>query len=94
MRRGQGERVPIPTDEDLRGAISLDRVIVACSGKRYGPLIVLTVALHNGDISTVALDVAGGFRLLRALKALIPDGPSVGAASLTGDGVQEGNMSA
>lgn len=72
MRRGQGDRVPIPTTADLSEAISLDREIVACSGKRFGPLIALTVAFHNADKSTVCLNEYAALCLLGALKALFP----------------------
>jgi len=91
--RGRGGRVPVPTDSEFREAIDLDREIVACSAKRFGPLIALKVAFHNGDTSTVSVSTAGGFHLLRALKAIVPDGPTVGAAALSGDEIQEGHMS-
>jgi len=81
MRRGRGDRLPVPTLEELNEASASEREIVACSGLRYGPLIALKLACHNGDTATVCLDTVGRFYLLEALKALIPQGDQSPPAS-------------
>lgn len=98
MRYGAGGRVPLPTRPEIDEANALDREIVACSAVKLGPLIYMKVAFHSGDISTVNLGTNGGYRLLRALKALVPDTEHTGVAQMT-DGefglqLQEGHMSA
>jgi hypothetical protein len=99
MRHGQGGRLPIPTEAELAEAISLDREVVACSGKRFGSLIAVTVAFHNGDISTVSLDEHAALCLFAALKALFPAIESASASPArireteSGVEVQCGHMS-
>jgi hypothetical protein len=97
MRYGQGARVPIPTEEQIAGADAQENEIVACAALMKGPLLYMNIAFHNGYISTVAVGPAGGPRLLRALKALVPDGPTTGVSEVTegdrGREVQEGHMS-
>jgi hypothetical protein len=96
-RRGQGQRVPIPTQDEIAEAEALGREIVACSAVTFGPLKYMKVAFRNGDISTVSLGMLGGYRLLRALKTIVPDTPQVGVAHATetenGLQLQEGHMS-
>jgi hypothetical protein len=72
MRRGQGERLPVPTLQELNEAMTTGLQIVACSGLRSGPLIALKLGCHNGGIATVYLDVIGRHYLLEALKVLVP----------------------
>jgi hypothetical protein len=90
--------MPVPTKEDITAAVSQEREIVACSAVRYGPLIALSIALHNGDTATVILEPVGRHNLLSALKALVPDLESIVAAPVTngdlGPQVQTGHMSA
>jgi hypothetical protein len=97
MRQGQGGRVPIPTEEDLKSAMLKERVIDACSGAKFGPLIALNIAFRTGDIATVCFDGPGAFHLLRALKSLVPDTSHTGVALVhegpSGPQVQEGHMS-
>jgi hypothetical protein len=98
MRYGAGRRVPLPTKSEIDEAAKLGREIVACSALRYRPLIYMKVAFHNGDTSTVSLGTNGGFRLLRALKTIVPDTEHTGVAPATmgefGLQLQEGDMSA
>jgi hypothetical protein len=96
-RYGQGGRVPFPTPAEIAEADKLDREIVACSVETFGPLKYIKVAFHNGDTSTVQLGTNGGYRILRALKAVVPDTPHVGTATVErtekGYRLQEGHMS-
>lgn len=96
-RYGQGDKVPFPTDEEVLESMASEREIVACSAVRDGPSIYMKVAFHSGDISMVSLSVDGAFRLLRVLKALVPDTPAVGEAHVIQVGgrpaVREGHMS-
>src|SRR5690349_7530503 len=86
MQRGQGERVPFPTDGEITAAIEQGREIVACSAIRYGNLIALNIACDNGDTATTILDPVGQSHLLSVLKALIPDFESTRAAPvMTGE---------
>lgn len=98
MRRGQGERVPFPTNPEIEEANEKDREIVACSAVKLGPLTYMKVGFHNGDTSTVYLGIDGAVHMLRALKALVPDTPHIGVAQMTtgdrGRQLQEGYMSA
>jgi hypothetical protein len=48
MRRGQGERLPIPSADDLGAAVAEGREIAACSGLKQGPQAVLIIALDSG----------------------------------------------
>jgi hypothetical protein len=97
MGYGSGGKVPLPTKSEIDEAHALDREVVACSAVRYGPMTYMKVAFHNGDTSTVWLGSNGAFRLLRALKAIVPDTPHVGASLLSeienGHSLQEGHMS-
>jgi hypothetical protein len=97
MRRGQGKPLPIPSEEEIVATVAKESGVVACSGVRRGPLIVLSMALHNGGTATVYLDALGQTSLLAALKALVPNSESIPASQLI-DGelglqVQEGNRS-
>jgi hypothetical protein len=83
MQRGQGERVPFPTDDEITTAIDRGREIVAYSAVRYGALIALNIACNNGDTATAILDPVGQSHLLSVLKALIPDIDSIRAAPVT-----------
>jgi hypothetical protein len=97
LRRGQGERVPPPTQEQFKEAVALDRAIDACSGVSFGPLIAMNIAFRNGDISTVCLDQIGALHLVDALKILFPgieSPPASSARRLPGGAVQAGHMSA
>lgn len=87
-----GELVPIPSNDTLQAALSLDQEIVACSAKRFGPQIALRLAFRNANSESYAVSTSGGLFLLRALKGLIADGPSIGAASVTDGAVQEGRV--
>jgi hypothetical protein len=96
MRRGQGGRVPYPTQDEINEAALQDNSVQACSGIRYGQLIVLKVAFRNGNISTVYSDRLGVRNLLAVLKALIPNSELVPASRLTdgplGPQTQQGHM--
>jgi hypothetical protein len=70
--RGQGGHVPIPTQEELKFAITEEHEIVACSGIRYGQETALNIAFHNGDKSVVLLNEYAALCLFDALKALFP----------------------
>jgi hypothetical protein len=100
MRHGQGERVPIPTTDEIADVILEDREIVAVSAVKYGPLIYMKFAFHNGDISTAALGPNGQLRLIEALKVLLPEhaeSPAAGVIKLEterGFVIQSGHMSA
>ena|SRR5208283_2680238 len=99
MRRGQGDRVPIPTKEEIDEAIRLDREIVAVSAKQLGPLIYMKFAFHNGDTSTVSLGTNGGRHLLAALRIFFPEAAERRASGVkvrnteTGLEIQSGHMS-
>jgi hypothetical protein len=73
MRRGQGERVPIPTIEDLEHAIMGEMEMAACSGLRHGPLAVMTLALNSTATATVCVDELSALHMCEALKALFPN---------------------
>jgi hypothetical protein len=98
MRYGQGEHVPVPTDEQIFAADAQENEIVACSALKRGPLLYMSIAFRNGYISTVAMGPDGGLHLLRALKALVPDGPITGVSEMIrgarGVEVQEGYTAA
>lgn len=101
MHRGQGERVPIPTKEEIDEAIRLDHEIVAVSVKQIALMTYMKFAFHNGDTSTVSIGIGnlGGFRLFEALKTLFPEHAiTPGSAvvihkSETGLEIQSGHMS-
>ena len=99
MRRGQGDRLPIPTQDEFQQAVLNDSEIVACSGRKEGPLAALCVALNTGATATVSVDELGAVYLVATLKALFPgcDTPTASPAVLTpienGIGVQAGHQS-
>jgi hypothetical protein len=97
LRRGQGGRVPLPTEQQFKEAHALDRAIDACSGVSFGPLIAMNIAFRNSDISTVYLDRVGALHIVDALKILFPGieaPPASSAIRLPEGGVQAGHMSA
>lgn len=67
----QRRRLKVPTLAEMTKAETEEREIVACSGKRYGPLIYLKLACRNGDIGTVTLSTVGKGLLVTALTALL-----------------------
>jgi hypothetical protein len=69
MGRGHGERLPIPTHDDFQRAVVAESEIVACSGRREGPLGALCMALNSGHTATVCVDVLGVVNLVATLKA-------------------------
>jgi hypothetical protein len=99
MRRGQGDRLPIPTEDEFEKAVVSESEIVACSGRREGPLAALCMALNSGHTATVCVDELSAVQLVAALKALFPgcDTPPASPAVLTeienGIGVQVGHQS-
>jgi hypothetical protein len=94
MRRGQGQRLPIPTEGEHQNALLQEHEAVAYSAKRYGVWIALKVGFHNGDTSTVSLDETAAIRLVQVLKALVPNVEAISPARVTDGGVREGHMSA
>jgi len=99
MRRGQGDRVPLLTKDEIDEAVRLDREIVAVSAVQFGPSIYMKFAFHNGDTSTVSLGTPGGFHLIEALKTLYPRHAEPRASPVkerkteTGIELQSGRMS-
>jgi hypothetical protein len=99
MRRGHGDRIPIPTHDEFQKAVVSESELVACSGRREGPLAALCMALNSGHTATVCVDVLGAVNLVATLKVLFPgcDTPTASPAILTqienGIGVQAGHQS-
>jgi hypothetical protein len=99
MRRGQGGRLPIPTHDEFAKAVVDDSVIVACAGRREGPLGALCMALDTGHTAMVCVDTLSAVRLVATLKAMFPgcDTPTASPAIVTpienGIGVQAGHQS-
>jgi hypothetical protein len=99
MRRGQGGRLPIPTVEELQQAIIAENQIVACAGRRQGPLAVMTLALNTMEKATVCVDTLSAVILVATLKELFPgcDTPPGSPAIVTRTGaeitVQAGHQS-
>lgn len=76
----QGDRVPLPTKDELMLAFTENREIVACSGVRQSPLICMNVAFHRTGISTIIVGEMAGRHLLAALKALFPSAADIPAS--------------
>lgn len=99
MRRGQGDRLPFPTHDEFQNAVVSELEIVACSGRREGPLGALCMALNSGHTATVCVDVLSAVTLVATLKAMFPgcDTPPASPAIVTqvenGIGVQAGHQS-
>jgi hypothetical protein len=99
MRRGQGERMPVPTKAEFEQAVIDDCEIVACSALKSGPIAALAMALNNGGTATVCVTELGAVRLVATLKALFPgcDSPPGSPTIITktedGIAVQAGHMS-
>ena len=99
MRRGHGDRLPIPTHDEFQKAIVNESEIVACSGRRERPLAALCMALNSGHTATVCVDVLGAVNLVATLKALFPDcdkpmaSPAIQMSIENGIGVQAGHQS-
>lgn len=99
MRRGQGGRLPIPTQEEFKRVVVGESEIVACSGRRKGPLGALCMALNRGHTATVCVDELSAVILVATLKAMFPgcDKPVASLAIVTqienGIGVQAGHQS-
>ncbi len=100
MRRGQGERLPVPTPDEYASASAEGREIAACSGLKSGPLSVMKLACHNGDTATVCVDEYAALCLSEALKAFFPTlatapaSPAKVDRTEAGIEVQAGHMSA
>ena len=96
MNRGPGERLPVPTEPEIKAALAEGREITACSGTRHGATVALNLAYRGGGIVTVVLGETGTVRLLAALKALSPDGEAVPPSHVSegplGKQVQEGHL--
>ena len=99
MRRGHGDRLPIPTHDEFQKAVVNETQLVACSGRREGSLAALCMALNSGHTATVCVDMLGAVRLVATLNAMFPgcDTPTASPAILTqienGIGVQAGHQS-
>jgi hypothetical protein len=101
MKRGQGDRIPVPTKEEIDEAILRDHEIVAVSVKQIALMTYMKFAFHNGDTSTVSLGIGtlGGFRVFEALKILFPEHGTTPASGVvvhrseTGLEIQSGHMS-
>src|SRR5258706_9533521 len=70
MRRGHGERLPVPSLQDLNEVSAAGHEVVACSALRYGPRSVKSIACHSGDIATVCLDEHAAFCLFEWREAV------------------------
>jgi hypothetical protein len=99
MRRGQGSRLPIPTHDEFQKAVLGDCEIVACAGRREGPLGALCMALNSGHTATVCVDLLSAVTIVATLKKMFPecDKPMASPAIVTevenGIGVQAGHQS-
>jgi hypothetical protein len=99
MRRGHGNRMPVPTKEEFERAVIEDLEIVACSALKPGPIAALAMALNAGHTATVCVDELSAVLLVATLKALFPgcDSPLGSPAIITktenGLAVQAGHMS-
>ncbi len=71
MRRGQGDRLPIPTHVEFEKAVVSEGEIVACSGRKEGPLAALCMALNNSYTATVCVDELGAVNSGRDLEGAI-----------------------
>lgn len=97
--RGQGGRLPIPTHDEFAKVVVEDSVIVACAGRREGPLAALCMALETGYTATVCVNTLSAVQLVATLKAMFPgcDTPPASPAIVTqienGIGVQAGHQS-
>jgi hypothetical protein len=74
------DRLPIAAEEGQE-AVAQNRMLVACSVVKRGPIAILKLGFRNGEVCTLALDSIGQFHLLRTLKALVPNTEHVGEAS-------------
>jgi hypothetical protein len=99
MRRGHGERLPVPSLQDLTEVSAAGHEVVACSALRYGPRSIMSIACHSGDIATVCLDEHAAFCLFEVLKVLYPAIASAPASPVkvqkteSGIGLQAGHVS-
>jgi hypothetical protein len=99
MRRGQGRRLPIPTHDEFQKAVVGELEIVACAGRREGPLGALCMALNSGHTATVCIDTLSAVRLVATLKVMFPGcdtpaaSPTIATAIENGIGVQAGHQS-
>jgi hypothetical protein len=99
MRRGHGERLAVPTLQDLNEVSAAGHEVVACSALRYGPLSVVSIACHSGDVATVCLDEYAALCLFEVLKVLFPAIAAAPASPVkvqkteSGMGLQAGHVS-
>jgi hypothetical protein len=92
----QGDRVPLPTNDEMLFAMQERHEIAACSGAGSWPMIGMNIFFRNGDNSIVLVDELGAGFLLATLKALFPKLADIPAARVRetecGSGVQEGHI--